>query len=66
MLVKILLTIGLLTVAWVVFFRGQRGRNRVTHKRRRNPLTEQTLVKCPNCGIYMQKDAHCGCRDGAT
>lgn len=57
---KIALTCFLLLMAWGVFFRKPRGLKRIT-KRRRNPLADQTLVKCPSCGIYIAAGDTCTC-----
>lgn len=60
---KILLTVGLLLLAWSVLFRKRVPRRRLKGKASRNPLADQTLVKCKECGIYIAIGDRCDCRE---
>ncbi len=62
MIWKVLLTLGLLLLAWSVLFGRRGGRRRIPNKPARNPLADQTLVKCKDCGIYIAAGDRCNCK----
>ena len=67
MVLKVLVTLGLLALVWVLAFRSGLARPRAARRREKkaSSLGTQDLVKCPDCGIYLPHGHTCGCKERA-
>ena len=70
MFLKLLVSIVVLAILWMLFFRAGRGMlgsqtvDRVRKSVRPRPKPVRDLVKCPKCGIYLPSDRTCACDQG--
>lgn len=70
MFLKILVSVVVISLLWMVFFRTGRGAlgrgtvDRVRKSVRPRPKAVRDLVKCPRCGIYLPSDRTCDCHEG--
>ena len=68
MALKVLVTIGLLALVWVLAFRSGLARakpSRGPKKKKTKSLDTQDLVKCSACGIYLPSGHTCDCKERA-
>ena len=70
MFLKFLVSIIVLSVLWMLFFRAGRGAlgsetiKRVRKSVQRQPKAATDLVKCARCGMYLPSDRTCDCHEG--
>ena len=70
MFLKILVSVVVISLLWMVFFRtgrdatGSETVKRVRKSVRPRPKLVKDLVKCPRCGIYLPSDRTCDCHEG--
>ena len=69
MALKVLVTLGLLALVWILAFRSGLARPRPSRskpkKDKSTRLGTQDLVKCADCGIYLPQGHTCGCKERA-